>query len=230
MRWAFTSSPLLRPLARRMTTSTAPPSRYIDIGANLTCSQFLKPRGASKQSDFDAMLERAQATGLSDIIITGADLEGSREALALARGVNASGRFPTLRLHCTVGCHPTHSSQLEEVVEVDAGCETVAAVAASAAPAQPRLSRTAYIDALDSLIADGLADGTVCAVGECGLDYDRLHFASKDAQLAAFPLHFDLAEKYGLPLFLHDRNTGGDFAGALARRGGFRVVATRAYC
>ena len=49
------------------------------------------------------------------------------------------------------------------------------------------------------------------AIGECGLDYDRFHYSSKEQQLAAFPAHFDLAESTGLPLYLHSRNTGGDF-------------------
>lgn len=49
------------------------------------------------------------------------------------------------------------------------------------------------------------------AIGECGLDYDRLEYSNKKDQLEVFPYHFDLAEKYKLPLYLHNRNTGNDF-------------------
>jgi len=49
------------------------------------------------------------------------------------------------------------------------------------------------------------------AIGECGLDYDRFHYSSKEQQLAVFPHHFRLASKYKLPLYLHNRNTGNDF-------------------
>jgi len=67
------------------------------------------------------------------------------------------------------------------------------------------------------VLLDGLSDGTVVAVGECGLDYDRLQFAPAAVQLAHFELHIDLAERHGLPLFLHDRNTGGAFGDVMRR-------------
>ena len=49
------------------------------------------------------------------------------------------------------------------------------------------------------------------AIGECGLDYDRLNYASKENQIKAFIPHFDMAQKYNLPMYLHNRNTGRDF-------------------
>ncbi|EGR28126.1 hypothetical protein IMG5_183120 [Ichthyophthirius multifiliis] len=49
------------------------------------------------------------------------------------------------------------------------------------------------------------------AVGECGLDYDRFEYASKEAQLKQFEPHFALAEKHQLPIYFHNRNTGDDF-------------------
>jgi TatD DNase family protein len=88
---------------------------------------------------------------------------------------------------CTVGVHPCLASvrNIQTVTEPD------------------------YSSHLSALISEC---GSKCiAVGECGLDYDRLHFADKESQLKAFPMHFDLAQATGLPLYLHSRNTNGDF-------------------
>ncbi|KAJ2779791.1 hypothetical protein H4R18_003819 [Coemansia javaensis] len=90
-------------------------------------------------------------------------------------------------LFATVGCHPTRSSE----------------------PGKHPGGADAYFRGLRELI-DQSRDRVV-AVGECGLDYDRLQFADKAAQEQCFLRHFELAEATGLPMFLHNRNTGGDF-------------------
>ncbi|KAJ3305031.1 TatD DNase [Kappamyces sp. JEL0829] len=57
----------------------------------------------------------------------------------------------------------------------------------------------------------GLNEERLIAIGECGLDYDRLHFASKEEQISAFRAHFTLTERFRLPMFLHLRNADQDF-------------------
>ncbi|HEX7342333.1 MAG TPA: TatD family hydrolase [Rhodanobacteraceae bacterium] len=74
--------------------SDATPPALIDIGANLTHESF--------RHDFDAMLERARVHGVTRMVVTGADADGSRDALALAQ------RHPG-RLYATAGVHPHHA-------------------------------------------------------------------------------------------------------------------------
>ncbi|MBR4554183.1 MAG: TatD family hydrolase [Ruminococcus sp.] len=54
-----------------------------------------------------------------------------------------------------------------------------------------------------------LAGERVAAVGECGLDYDRM-FSPREAQLRCLERHIELAEKTGLPMFLHERAASED--------------------
>lgn len=48
------------------------------------------------------------------------------------------------------------------------------------------------------------------AVGECGLDYDRM-FSTKENQIRCLEKHIILAEQLGKPLFLHERSASEDF-------------------
>lgn len=66
----------------------------IDIGANLTHESFRR--------DFDAVLARAHAAGVSHMVVTGASREGSERALELARA------HPGV-LAATAGVHPHHA-------------------------------------------------------------------------------------------------------------------------
>lgn len=49
----------------------------------------------------------------------------------------------------------------------------------------------------------------VVAVGECGLDYNRM-FSPKNVQIATFKKQIELANKYKKPLYLHERDAGED--------------------
>jgi TatD DNase family protein len=67
----------------------------IDIGANLTNRAFA--------SDLDAVLDRAWASGVDCIVVTGTDVDSS------ARAIDLCARDAT-RLFCTVGVHPHDSA------------------------------------------------------------------------------------------------------------------------
>lgn len=49
----------------------------------------------------------------------------------------------------------------------------------------------------------------IVAVGECGLDYDRM-YSTKENQIRCLEKHINLAEKLGKPLFLHERSASED--------------------
>jgi TatD DNase family protein len=57
----------------------------------------------------------------------------------------------------------------------------------------------------------------VVAVGEFGLDYDRLQFCEAAVQRQWFEAQLDLSDATRLPLFLHCRNSGTDFADILRK-------------
>ncbi|KAI8064775.1 hypothetical protein BC940DRAFT_305351 [Gongronella butleri] len=131
------------------------------------------------QDDLDLVLDRAKKAGVKHMIVTGTNLEDSKEAKALT---SQHSGF----LFSTVGCHPTRCSEFEK----------------------HKGGPDAYLAALRELIHN---DASVVAIGECGLDYDRLFFCDKATQLKYFEVQFALASETKLPMFLHNRNTGNDF-------------------
>ncbi|XP_020228388.1 putative deoxyribonuclease TATDN1 [Cajanus cajan] len=92
------------------------------------------------------------------------------------------------RLFCTVGVHPTRCKEFEE----------------SGDPEK-------HFQALLSLAKEGIQKGKVVAIGECGLDYDRLHFCPVEIQKKYFEKQFELAYITKLPMFLHMRAAATDF-------------------
>lgn len=82
------------------------------------------------------------------------------------------------------------------------------------------------LSSLRQLIVRASADGTVAAIGEIGLDYDRLFLTEKEPQLKYFEAQLDLAVslhssgelKKPLPLFLHSRAAAEDFERLLKPR------------
>jgi TatD DNase family protein len=67
-----------------------------------------------------------------------------------------------------------------------------------------------YSPNVEATLVKLLREDTVVAIGECGLDYFR-NFSPREAQLNAFQSQLELAEKSGLPVFLHQREAHKDF-------------------
>lgn len=62
-------------------------------------------------------------------------------------------------------------------------------------------------DLIESIIAK---NERVVAVGECGLDFDRM-FSTRENQIRCLEKHIVLAERLGKPLFLHERSAAEEF-------------------
>ncbi|SPO28859.1 related to 3'--_5' exonuclease and endonuclease [Ustilago trichophora] len=160
--------------------------QFIDIGVNLTDPVF---RGSyhgkqAHQDDLYNVLSRSTSAGVVAQILTGGNLAESHEALSLAQ------QYPGF--YSTAGCHPTRTSEMEAYAD---GAEV-------------------YLQKIKEVILDSRKApeaAKVVAVGECGLDYDRLHFSPADVQKKHFATQLTLAAEVRLPLFLHSRAAHADF-------------------
>ena len=160
----------------------------IDIGANLTKPYF-------RDEDMVNVLRRASKAGLTHIVIIGANLTRSKQALEVCQKFDGK---QGITLRCTIGIHPNdaHSTLFRKAKEPGVFVERA-------------LAKT-YASELERLITSEAGQKYCVAVGECGLDYCR---AKEHAlyQKQVFRKQLALAEKTGLPLFLHSRDSHADF-------------------
>ncbi|CAD6942588.1 unnamed protein product [Tilletia controversa] len=168
-------------------SSSSPIPPLVEIGFNLIDGMYSGKYHGKKYhgSDLDAVLDRARAAGVHRIVATVGSLHDkeAKRTLDLIR--------PHPEIFCTIGCHPTRSTEMDKHPGGVAG----------------------FISDLSELVK--LGGDKVVAIGECGLDKDRLHFAPLDAQQRAFEVQLKLAAQLKLPLFLHSRNAHAEFVEAV---------------
>ncbi|XP_011628710.1 putative deoxyribonuclease TATDN1 isoform X2 [Amborella trichopoda] len=167
---------------------TSPGVRMIDIAVNLTDGMFKGMYNGKHYHPADIHTVLKRAwTAGVDRIIV---TGGSLEESKEALAIAETDG----RLYCTVGVHPTRCKEFDDGGD----------------PYQ-------HFHALMELAKEGLEKGKVVAIGECGLDYDRLHFCPSEIQKKYFEKQFELAEALKLPMFLHMRAAAQDFCEILDR-------------
>lgn len=120
------------------------------------------------------------------IIITAGSLEDAKAAQTFVSGRKSTS---PVKLFTTVGVHPTNALAFFQ---------------------EPSKDVSDHVAALQETLQAGTKAGAVVAVGELGLDYDRLSYCPMKEQKIGFEAQLVLAERSNLPLFLHSRASGAD--------------------
>jgi TatD DNase family protein len=159
----------------------------IDIGSNLMDPMFLGIYNDKQKHEADLSLVLERAH--KNGVESIIITAGNESDAAKAQDFIARYQQTTpVKLFTTVGVHPTNALEMDNNVS----------------------------DHLEKLRAL-LHSDSVVAVGEFGLDYDRLQYAPKDVQMRAFEAQIILAEESGKPLFLHSRAAEPDMSQVLQR-------------
>ncbi|KAL7533143.1 hypothetical protein ACHAXR_005063 [Thalassiosira sp. AJA248-18] len=165
-----------------------------------------KPR---HEPDLDIVLQRAYEKGVHKIISLAGTIKESEELIQLIKGLDdglASKQGEGgVQVFGTVGVHPTRCAE----------------VFANKAPPSEGEDSTIWIPTTEQhkeeiiqklihLCKAGKELGNVVAIGECGLDYARLQFCSKEIQQLGLRAQLEVACETKLPLYLHNRESGDD--------------------
>jgi TatD DNase family protein len=190
--WAPEAIPMIRGVAFQEAWSSSMP-KFVDIGANLNDEMYsgVYNEKSRHEGDLSLVLQRAKSVGVNKIICTAGSTYESENALKMVNGPFG----PSFGLFSTAGVHPTRCDEFKKDINLAEG-------------------ELSVMDKLKKIIEDGNVPGKakkVVAIGECGLDYARLKFCSREQQLIGFQQQLDLAADTGLPMFLHNRDTEGEF-------------------
>ena len=180
---------------------------HIDIAANLTDDMFNGVYHDKKrhEGDIGAVIDRSKAAGCEQMIVLAGTLSDAKKCLSICEQFDPEMQS----LFTTVGFHPTRCDEILPLLT------------------NPDLSDDAAVDEMHAIFTDFIAkagEGRVVAIGEFGLDYDRLQFCTKEVQRRFFEIQLRVASRFELPLLLHLRNAFDDFEAIYER---FRTPGSR---
>ncbi|MBM4252577.1 MAG: TatD family deoxyribonuclease [Deltaproteobacteria bacterium] len=166
---------------------------YVDVHTHLTHEQFA--------TDWQLVVQRAEAAGLKAIVVNGLDPDSNRLILQMAEQYDV--------IKPALGIYP-----------VDAVCHLL--------PADFKLTVARFdVDAEIDFIDAAAAAGKIAAVGECGLDGYWLDARTYAAQERVFGRLIDVAMRHDLPLIIHTRKLEQRAADILKER---RVTKVNFHC
>lgn len=159
--------PLVLSYSSPLNESPVPQLTPIQVGINLTDATyrgFYRHSKPSHEDDLPQVLDRASSVGVRKFLVTGSDLEQSRQAIELSK------HYPG-RCYATVGVHPCSAMSFEK----------------SPGGGEKLLTQ------IKTLAQSGKDGGHVKAFGEFGLDFDRLEHCSRVIQEKWFARQLDVA-------------------------------------
>lgn len=168
--------------------------RFIDIGANLTDLMYEGVYNGSQKHSPDLIN-----------VLKRSWEAGLKKIIITGGNLSESKKALELaktdeKLFSTVGCHPTRCLEFESEGN----------------------NPEKYLDELKNTI---LSDRSkIVAIGECGLDYDRIQFCPKEIQKKYFESQLNLSAHCDLPLFLHCRNAADDLYNILTKHPNLKGV------
>lgn len=148
-----------------------------------------QPEEGEEFPSVDFFHETAQQAGVTRAVQIGCELPSARWTAALVEAEAAAGR-PWL-----LGGAALHPNEA------------------------PRLARAGLLEAALDEIEGLVAGERMRVVGETGLDYFRTDESGRDAQVASFRAHIEIAKRTGLALQIHDRDAHRDVLDVLADAG-----------
>ncbi len=156
--------------------------KYIDIHAHLNINAF--------KDDYWEVIKRTREEGVAHINI-GTQQNTSVDAVRIASECEDG-------VYAVIGLHPIHTSaSYHDEKELGGSMKGFN-------------SRSEKFD--PSFYKELAKSKKVVAVGECGLDYFRQSYETKELQEEAFIAQIEFANELGLPLMIHTRDAKGNQA------------------
>lgn len=191
-------------------------AKYYDIGLNLTDSMFKGVYNGKKyhETDIVNILNRAHQRNVQTALVTGSSIEESREVIELLKDYAKHD----VNLYYTVGVHPccvnefVHAKQSSTINNPTNDEDLNYSLYLNMDPKYAHDKLKELFDLIQQSLQTN--SHSFRAIGEIGLDYDRLHYSCKELQRTMFEEQLKLAcltSNDKMPLFLHMRNCASDF-------------------